>query len=138
MLLLNRLNISKKNLKYFSDKNGAFVYYSNQQIQKHLNCSDKTATHTLNKLQQAGLIRKEYQKRGLPLKIYVNDVFGIHNRTYNKDKPPQSRNQNFRSYSPAVPEKAEKEVSFDMDKIDEMSQKHLFTFAEKKKKRKPN
>ena len=74
MLLLNRTNISKMNLKHFSDEKGVFVYYSNKQITKDVRCSHSTATKALMNLEKAGLIRKEYQKRGLPLKIYVNDI----------------------------------------------------------------
>lgn len=80
-LLLNRKNYSKKNLKSFSDEKGVFVYYPNLQIQKHLGCSTATAIKSLKNLENAGLITKEYQKRGLPLKIYVNDI------TYSKQKP---------------------------------------------------
>ena len=39
-----------------------------------MRCSHSTATKALEKLEKAGLIRKEYQKNGLPLKIYVNDI----------------------------------------------------------------
>ena len=111
MLLLNRTNISKKNLKHFSDKNGIFVYYSNEQIIKHLKCNKNTVTQILNNLEAAGLIRKEYQKPGLPLKIYVNDVFGIHNRTYKKDKPAPDTNKTYKSPAPHK----DKDVSFDIE-----------------------
>ena len=133
MLLLNRTNISKKNLKHFSDKNGIFVYYSNEQIIKHLKCNKNTVTQILNNLEAAGLIRKEYQKPGLPLKIYVNDVFGVHNRTYKKDKPAPDTNKTYKSPAPHK----DKDVSFDTDKLDEMVHNHLFTFSEKRK-RKPD
>lgn len=142
MLLLNRANISAKNTKIFKDDKGVFVFYSNKQIQNHLHCSNKTAIKLLTNLESAGLIRKEYQKNGLPLKIYVNDVFGMHNRTYNRnvsqpkppDKPEPQYKNDFKSHSHIV----NKEKSYDMDKIDEMTHNHLFTFAEKKKKRKPD
>lgn len=142
MLLLNRLNISKKNLKHFSDKNGVFVYYSNEQITKDIRCNKDTASIIPKRLESAGLIRREYQKRGLPLKIYVNDVFGVHTHTYNKkvpqskaqDKPEPKHKNSFKS--PAVYK--EKETSFDINQTEEMANKHLMHFAEKKKKRKPN
>ncbi len=85
-LLLNRKNYSKKNLKSFSDEKGIFVYYPNLQIQQHLSCSTATAIKALKNLENAGLITKEYQKRGLPLKIYVNDI----TCTYPKPKAEQS------------------------------------------------
>jgi hypothetical protein len=140
-LLLNRKNISEKNKMYFQDAKGTFIYYSNLQIQKHLRCSNKTAIKFLNHLESAGLIRKEYQKNGLPLKIYVNDVFGMYRNTYKEkpqDKPSQSNGRNFKPYSPAVPKRQEKEVSFDVSKAEESVHNHLMNFADKKKKRKSN
>lgn len=73
-LLLNRLNLSKKNSKHFFDKNGYFVFYSREQIMKDIRCSRSTASTILNNLENAGLIHKDYQGNGKPLKIYVNDI----------------------------------------------------------------
>ncbi|MBR2954035.1 MAG: replication initiator protein A, partial [Clostridia bacterium] len=136
-LFLNRLNLSKMNSSKFCDKNGLFIYYTNAQIRESLCCSVNPAVNALKELENYGLIRKEYQKNGLPLKIYVNDVFGVHTRTYNKnvpqpkpqDKPEPQYKNDFKSHSHIV----NKEKSYDMDKIDEMTHNHLFTFAEKKK-----
>lgn len=85
-LLLNRKNYSKKNFKNFCDDKGVFIYYTHLQIQQHLNCSPATATKILKNLENSGLITKEYQKCGLPLKIYVNDITG----TYQKPKTKQA------------------------------------------------
>ena len=139
MLLLNRLNISKKKLEHFSDENGIFIYYSNKQITNHLNCSKNYVTKILKNLESAGLIRKEYQKRGLPLKIYVNDVFGIHNRTYDKatpqDKPKINHNQNFKSYSPTMPKQQEKKVNFDIEKTRQQANDGTLDFGNMKNKK---
>lgn len=113
MLLLNRTNISKLNLKHFSDKNGIFVYYSNKQITEHLKCNKNTATQVLCNLEKAGLIRKEYQKCGLPIKIYVNDI----------------RNFKTTSYS-STPQ-----VSFDLEKAKQQSRENRQDFGSKKNKR---
>ncbi len=135
MLLLNKLNISKLNLKNFSDKNGVFVYYSNQQICRHLRCNHKTATDTLKNLQQAGLIRKEYQKNGLPLKIYVNDVFCMHQNTYKpKNQQPQKPPQAFNSRTPAPT----KEVSFNADISSEQKAYYRKNFGDLKNPKKQN
>ena len=91
VLFLNRLNYSRKNLNRFSDEKGVFIYYSYKSIQNHLNCSEPTITSALNNLQKAGLIRKEYQKRGLPLKIYVNDIRGGNRGTYTASDSPQDK-----------------------------------------------
>ncbi len=146
-LLLNRKNLSRKNRKSFSDNNGIFIYYSNNQIQKHLNCSDKTVTYSLNNLEQAGLIRRKYQKRGLPLKIYVNDI-----RTENGDtcysasqkpqdkllqKPYNNSNYNAKPYkSNSAPQ--EKQVSFDTEITLTQMQKNRRNFADKKRKKTGN
>lgn len=112
-LLLNRVNYSKKNLKIFSDEKGVFVYYSNQQIQEHIGCSENTATKILNNLEKVGLIKKEYQKRGLPTKIYVTDI----------------RNYNSKSYIP------QSQVSFDIEKATQKSKENRINFGSKKNKR---
>lgn len=51
---------------------------------KDIRCSRATASTVLNNLEYAGLIYKEYQNNGLPLKIYVND---IRENTNTKPKP---------------------------------------------------
>gem|GEM_PF-4270336 len=74
MLLLNRMNISKKNMQKFSDSKGIFVYYSIEKIMNDVRCSRSTAINIVHNLENSGLIHKEYQKNGLPVKIYVNDI----------------------------------------------------------------
>ena len=184
VLFLNRLNYSRNNLIRFSDEKGVFIYYSNKSIQTHLNCTGPTITAALNNLQKAGLICKEYQKRGLPLKIYVNDIRDENGNVYSAHKQPQDKfSYKSHSYSDCK-EKTdtnhfegngwqgntegeklltqaqinrrtfgnkknnrhshkenlnyashEKEVSFDVEKAEEMELKHLYHFAEKKQKR---
>lgn len=73
MLLLNRLNLSKKNGKRFCDKKGYFVIYPQNQIIKDIRCSRTTASVILHNLENTGLIHKETVK-GFPTKIYVNDI----------------------------------------------------------------
>ena len=75
VLLLNRTNYSRKNIKkFYDDKNGLFVFFTVKQIKEYLNCSEKTVIKMLKNLEQVGLIKKEYQKKGLPVKIYVLDL----------------------------------------------------------------
>ncbi|MBR5246550.1 MAG: replication initiator protein A [Clostridia bacterium] len=127
MLLLNRLKLSKLNPKHFSDEKGIFIYYTNQQIRCHLRCNHKTATSSLTKLEQAGLIHREYQKDGLPLKIYVNDVFGMHD-TY---IPTQRTNKLKQAFEPHC----DANTSIDIDMAKNSAKKHRENFAEKKKRR---
>ena len=114
VLLLNRINYSKKNLAKFCDSKGVFIYYSNSQIQNHLNCCENTATKALNNLEKIGLITKEYQKKGLPLKIYVNDI------RENREQKARFKTQ---------------ETSFDIDRAISREQINRQTFGEKKNKR---
>lgn len=143
MLLLNRSNISKSNLMHFSDKNGVFVYYTNKEITKQLKCDKTTSIKVLSNLENAGLIRKEYQKRGLPLKIYVHDIRVENGSTYYGSQKPQDKLSQ-KSYSnsdykekPFTSQntKEEKQVSFDVERAKETEMKHLYNFAEKTKKR---
>lgn len=39
-----------------------------------IRCSRSTASTILDNLENTGLIHKEHQKNGSPLKIYVNDI----------------------------------------------------------------
>lgn len=111
ILLLNRTNYSRKNLKkFYDDKNGLFVYYPNKQIKSHLNCSSETAKKMLKNLESAELIKKEYQKNGLPIKIYVTDL-------RDSAKNPTS-----------------KTVSFDIAKAENQARENRMTFGEKKNK----
>ncbi len=135
MLLLNRLNLSKRNSGRYSDKNGVFVYYSNEQITKDIRCNKGTASTMLNNLESAGLIRKEYQKRGMPLKIYVNDIFGICSHIYpqpkSQDKPCSQQINN--SNSPAV--QTDKDVSFDIEKTKQQTNDSTLDFGNMKNKK---
>lgn len=142
-LFLNRTNYSKKNLKKFSDKNGIYIYYSNSQIQKHLHCSVHTAVNVLSELEQAGLIKREYQKRGLPLKIYVSDIRAENKDTYSASEKPQDKlshrpylNSNYNK-KPHTDHsvKEEKQVSFDVDLEEKLAKAGLVHFSRKKQKR---
>ncbi len=143
MLLLNRSNISKSNLMHFSDKNGVFVYYTNKEITKQLKCDKTTSIKVLSNLENAGLIRKEYQKRGLPLKIYVNDIRGENTSTYSSSKKPQDKlsqtqylNSNYnQKHHTDHSVKKEKQVSFDVEKAEKLSNDGTIDFGSMKIKK---
>lgn len=112
ILLLNRTNYSRKNLKkFYDDKNGLFVFFTIKQIQNNLNCSNKSAIKMLKNLEKAGLIKKEYQKNGLPVKIYVTDLRDTIKTTIKGD------------------------VSFDMDKAKQKAHENRMDFGTKKNKK---
>ncbi len=143
MLMLNRANISKSNLTHFSDKNGIFIYYSNDQITKDIRCNKSTASIILDNLEKVGLIRKEYQKRGLPLKIYVNDICTENKSTYSAVQTPQDKFSQ-KSYSNSIYNKKphtdhsaeeEKQVSFDVKKALTQKQINRRNFGNKKRKK---
>ena len=143
MLLLNRSNISKSNLMHFSDKNGVFVYYTNKEITKQLKCDKTTSIKVLSNLENAGLIRKEYQKRGLPLKIYVHDIRVENGSTYSASQKPQDKllqksylnsNYNKKPHTGHFAEE-EKQVSFDVDLEEKLTKAGLVHFSQKKQKR---
>ena len=112
MLLLNRTNYSRKNLKnFYDDKNGLFIYFPNSQIEKQLNCCTKTVRKMLNNLEKAGLIKREYQRNGLPIKIYVTDLRNFTQKTTNNN------------------------VSFDIAKAEQQARKNRMNFGTKKNKK---
>ena len=137
MLLLNRLNISKNNLRIFSDEKGIFIYYSNEEITKHLKCSKNTATNVLKRLESVGLIHREYRKNGLSLNIYVNDVFSVYNRTYQQNvthntpqgKPEPKYTGKFNSSA------VNRNVSFDIDKATKKANEGSLDFGNMKNKK---
>ena len=110
-LLLNRTNSSRKNRKRFYDENGLFIFFTIKQIQQNLNCSNKSAIEMMKNLEKAELIKKEYQKNGLPAKIYVTDL----------RKTTQKSNK--------------EDVSFDINLAEEMAHKHRDSFGTKKNNR---
>ena len=132
-LILNRFKLSSSNEKY-QDEKGAFVHYSTPQICEHLRCCRSTAKKAIQELETAKLIESELEQSGLPLKIYVNDIFGNQKPTYTKPTPQDKPAQ--RAKSSYKPPAVNRETSFDMSLTDQMTSNHLMSFAEKKKKRK--
>lgn len=110
ILLLNRTNYSRKNIKKFYDNNGLFIFFTVKQIQENLNCSNKSAVKMLKNLEKAELIKKEYQKNGLPVKIYVTD---LRENTKNPIK---------------------NDVSFDVEKATQKARENRADFGTKKNK----
>ena len=116
-LMLSRMNLSERNKDRFSDENGVFIYFSMEEIGKYLNCSKPTAIGTMQELISAELVKRGECPQGKSPKYYVKKL----------DNKPQATEQN-----------KEKEVSFDVEKAREMELKHLYNFAEKKKRRTRN
>lgn len=114
-LFLNRMRFSMQNKK-FKDEKGVFIYYSERRISEQVHCSINSAKKALRELEKAELIKKEYQKNGLPIKIYVNDIFHIIENKYS------CKSQ-------------EKEVSFDVEKAERIANMGVPDFVTKKNPR---
>ena len=121
-----------------------FIYYSISQICNNLHCTKNSARSVIYELEQTGLIKKEYQQNGLPLKIYVNDIRNIGNDTYHSaPETPQNKpyekltNSSFNRRKTVTNDFSQKvkPVSFDVDLERKMEYKNLMTFAQKTKKR---
>ncbi len=121
-LLLNRMNIAKKNLDSFSDSKGVFIYYSISTVEKDLRCSKSTAINVMNKLENAGLIHRERQANGLPNKIYVKD---LKNFNAKKEKTIEKANSTI----------ASENVSFDTALTNEFFKKARRDFGTKKNRK---
>lgn len=114
----------------FNDFGGTFIFFSNPQIQKALRCNQDTARKVLNELEEYGLIHKEYQKTGFPLKIYVNDFFHLLDKTQKVQKE--------QVYRPALntkPSFTEKEVSFDIERAEKLANDGTLDFGNMKIKK---
>ncbi len=70
VLMCSRKNLSKKNEHRFTDENGVFIYFTNQEICKILNCSQPTASATVNELINAGILERK-RESGKTAKYYV-------------------------------------------------------------------
>ena len=77
MIILDRLKLSMKN-NYTNEKSEVYIYLSRKEVQKILNCSDKTITKAFNELVSLELIFEDRNGIGKNIKIYVNkkdDIF---------------------------------------------------------------
>ena len=128
-IMLNRTKLSVGN-PLFNDCGGAFIFFSNSQIQKVLRCNKDTARKTLNELKYYKLIRTEYQKRGLPLKIYINDIF--HMNDLSRDS---SKKHVYKPENNSKSDCGQKEVSFDVARAEELAKKRRHTFGQAPKRR---
>lgn len=82
MIILDRLKLSMKN-NYTNEKSEVYIYLSRKEVQKILNCSDKTITKAFNELISLDLIFEERTAIGKSIKIYVNKKEGLFT-TYGK------------------------------------------------------
>ena len=75
-LIFDRRSLSLENNWY--DKNGdVYMYFTNQQMMKKLNCSEKTIISSKKELEKYGLIKEVRQGVNRPNRLYINGTVKI-------------------------------------------------------------
>ena len=71
MFLFDRRTLSIQN-KWFDEKGDVFVYYTNEQLMKKLNCSNKPIIQAKKELHDIGLLREVRQGVNKPNRLYIS------------------------------------------------------------------
>ena len=72
-LMLDRMNLSAIN--GWCDKNGeVFIYYTIAEPSEVLGCGHDKAARLQRELEKYNLLRRKYQGKGKPAKLYVLDI----------------------------------------------------------------
>ncbi|MEK4984665.1 replication initiator protein A [Streptococcus sp. FSL L8-0526] len=71
MLLFDRRTLSIKN-KWYDDDGQIYMYFTNEQFMKELNCSEKTIIKAKKELSQIGLLKEVRQGINKPNRLYIN------------------------------------------------------------------
>ena len=71
MLLFDRRTLSIKN-KWYDDDGKIYMYFTNEQFMKELNCSEKTIIKAKKELSQIGLLKEVRQGINRPNRLYIN------------------------------------------------------------------
>lgn len=72
-LMLDRMNLSPVN--GWCDKNGeVFIFYTIAETSEMLGCGHDKATRLQHELEKYNLLRRKYQGKGKPAKLYVLDI----------------------------------------------------------------
>ncbi len=72
-LMLDRMNLSAIN--GWCDKNGeVFIFYTIAETSEMLGCGYDKATRLQRELEKHNLLRRKYQGKGKPAKLYVLDI----------------------------------------------------------------
>ncbi len=79
-VLADRQELSHKNGDKYHDKDGYYIIYTITDICTVLGIGERTARYLLAELEDTGLIRTRKQGKGLPQKIYVEEVEEVSDR----------------------------------------------------------
>ena len=71
MLFFDRRTLSIKN-KWYDDDGQIYMYFTNEQFMKELNCSEKTIIKAKKELSQIGLLKEVRQGINRPNRLYIN------------------------------------------------------------------
>ena len=71
MLLFDRRTLSIKN-KWYDGDGQIYMYFTNEQFMKELNCSEKTIIKAKKELSQIGLLKEVRQGINRPNRLYIN------------------------------------------------------------------
>ena len=71
MLLFDRRTLSIKN-KWYDNDGQIYMYFTNEQFMKELNCSEKTIIKAKKELSQIGLLKEVRQGINRPNRLYIN------------------------------------------------------------------
>lgn len=72
-LMLDRMQLSAIN--GWCDKNGeVFIFYTIAETSEMLGCGYDKATRLQRELEEHNLLRRKYQGKGKPAKLYVSDI----------------------------------------------------------------
>jgi len=73
-ILLDRLMVSRKNVDRFSDEEGLFLYFRQEELAEILGVTKRSVITIFNELKQKGLIATRTSGLGKPKKIYVTKL----------------------------------------------------------------
>ena len=71
MLFFDRRTLSIKN-KWYDDDGQIYMYFTNEEFMKELNCSEKTIIKAKKELSQIGLLKEVRQGINRPNRLYIN------------------------------------------------------------------
>ena len=71
MLLFDRRTLSIKN-KWYDNDGQIYMYFTNEQFMRELNCSEKTIIKAKKELSQIGLLKEIRQGINKPNRLYIN------------------------------------------------------------------
>ena len=105
MLLFDRRTLSIKN-KWYDDDGQIYMYFTNEQFMKELNCSEKTIIKAKKELSQIGLLKEVRQGINRPNRLYINGTVESTGQDLKKVQPGtvESTGQDLKKVQPGTVE----------------------------------